>query len=176
MSIAISTRPRRSVALTITGIVTLLLGIGYTFLGGVFLFAGTNLARDLTDDDAAGGWGPLLAIVAGFVLVVGVALVIPGVLGLVAGLLTVLRKPIGRVLTYFFAAFAILWGLVFVVLNRDGVILLALGSAQILYGILAFVFLIRSEGSGVRGQGSGVRSQGTGVRSQESRVSQDITF
>ncbi|HKB06230.1 MAG TPA: hypothetical protein VKD90_28810 [Gemmataceae bacterium] len=159
MSTAISTRPRRSVAVNFLGVVTLLLGLGYTFLGGVFLYSGSNMARDIADDNDQ-GWGPLLALVAGFVLVVGVALVVPGVLGLVAGLLTVLRKPVGPILTYIFAGFAILWGLAFLAVNREGANLIAPGVAQILYGILAFVILIRS---GVRGQESGVRSQGTGV-------------
>jgi hypothetical protein len=134
--------PRKSIAVTLIGVLTLILGLAYVFLGCVFVYSGANMVGDLADDNAAHVLAPLLGLVAGFVIVVGVAFVVPGILGILAGTATLLRKPLGPGGTFIFAVFAILWGLAFLVLHDEGMTLIVLGAAQILYGVLAFVVLI----------------------------------
>jgi hypothetical protein len=131
----------KSVAVTVIGVTTMLLGGAYAALGGSLLFDGAAAIMSL-EDDAAGGYAPLLQVVVGFVAVVGVALLVQGAIGLLAGLGVVMRRPWGRALTFLLAILAVLWGLLFVSANQEPIDL-ALGAAQILYGILAFVVLIK---------------------------------
>jgi len=146
MSTGIATRAHRSVAATIVGFATLLLGIGYTILGTDFIYSGVHAAQTLPVDDATQGWAPLLAFVSGIVALIGVLFVAPGVLGIAAGAGVLFRKPWGRVLTLLVAAVAILWGVAFIALSDHGSTLIALGVAQILYGVAAVVVMVRRSG------------------------------
>jgi hypothetical protein len=51
----------------------------------------------MKDDSAAGGFAYLIRFIADFMIVIGIAILVPGDLGVVAGLGVVLRKPWGRV-------------------------------------------------------------------------------
>src|SRR5262245_40996489 len=126
MSTGIGTRTHRSVAVTVVGVATLLLGVGYTILSSVFIYSGVHAAQTLPDDDATQGWAPLLAFVSGIVALIGVLFVAPGVLGITAGAGVLCRKPWARVLTFLVAAVALLWGVAFLALSDHGGTLIAL--------------------------------------------------
>jgi hypothetical protein len=79
------------------------------------------------------------------VIVIGVVFLPLGILGLLAGLGAVLGKQRGRILTFILATLTILLGLIWIsgvenVLPDSTDV--ALGAAQLLYGILAFVILM----------------------------------
>jgi hypothetical protein len=76
--------------------------------------------------------------------VIGVAFLLQGVLGMLAGLGVLWHKPWGRIMTFVVAVLAILWGLASLGFYDQGAIYIAFGAAQLLYGILAFVILIKS--------------------------------
>jgi hypothetical protein len=145
MSIATPAGPGRSVAVRVIGLITLLVGVAYAVLGGDALVVGTAAERRL-ENDPAGGLGFLLQIVAGFVIVIGVAFLLQGLLGMLAGLGVLWYKPWGRVMTFILAVLAILWGLASLSFYDRGVIYIAFGGAQILYGILAFAILNKKAG------------------------------
>jgi hypothetical protein len=127
-------------ALTVLGWLTLLLGLAYGVLGVIFTFTGTTAQRQL-QGDPAGGLGFLLEVVAGFVSIIGVAFLLQGLLGVLAGLGCLLGKPWGRIPTYLLAVLAILWGVVCYIAYGFDAIGLTVGTVQVLYGILAFVLL-----------------------------------
>src|ERR1700730_5571553 len=110
MSTTATARPSKSVAVTIIGLLALLFGIGDAALGSNFIFGGAADEKRL-EHDPAGGFAFLLQILAGLVIVVGVAFLLTGVLGMVAGLGVLWRKPWGRILTFLAAVLAVLWGL-----------------------------------------------------------------
>jgi hypothetical protein len=66
-----------------------------------------------------------------------------GMLGLLAGVGVFLRKQWGRILAFVLAVLAVLLGLVWLGGGDRDVTEIALGTAQVLYGILALVVLIR---------------------------------
>jgi hypothetical protein len=134
-------RSGKSGAVTAIGLATLVVGSGYSILGVCLLFAGTDMAARL-GQDPAGGLGPLLQILAGFLTVLGGVFVAQGVPGMLGGWGVLLRRSWGRILALLLAALAVLWGLVFLVISQGDAILIALGAVQILYGILAFVVLL----------------------------------
>jgi hypothetical protein len=142
MSTAPPAEPSKSIAVTVIGLLTLLLGGAYATLGGCFVFVGlAGVAR--LEDDPAGGFGPILQILAGFVAVVGVALLLQGVPGMLAGLGVLFRKQWGRRLTLILAVLAFLWGLASLGVSQTAPYI-AFGVTQILYSGLAFVILIRN--------------------------------
>jgi len=146
MNTTFATRPHKSLAVTVVGLATLLLGVGYTILGCVFIYSGVHAAQTLPDDDATQGWGPFLAFVSGIVALIGVLFVAPGVVGIAAGAGVLYRKSWGRVLTFLIAAVAIVWGVAFVAISDHGGTLIAFGVAQIVYGVAAVVVMFtRSE-------------------------------
>jgi len=65
-----STMPRtasgNAVALTVVGVLTLLLSAAYAVVGGFFAVSGAVMVKQL-EDDPAGGFGFLLQLLAGFV-------------------------------------------------------------------------------------------------------------
>jgi hypothetical protein len=89
---------------------------------------------------------------AGLMTVIGVASLLQGVVGMLAGLGVLWRKQWGRIVTFILAVLAILWGLLFMGGSfeggafEQGATYIALGAAQLLYGILAFVILIQKRG------------------------------
>src|SRR5205823_6038459 len=97
----------------------------------------------LPDDDAAQGWAPVLRVISGVVAMVGVLFVLPGMLGVAGGLGVLFKKQWGRVLTFLVAAVAILSGVAVVAVSDVDVSSTTLGAAQIVYGVAAFVVLIR---------------------------------
>jgi hypothetical protein len=127
---------------TVVGLITLL-GVAYTALGGWLLFAGADLNTRL-ENDPAGGMAPVLQLLAGFMVVIGVAFIVQGVPGVLAGWGVLSRRSWGRILALIVAALAAPWGLAFLVISRGDVTFITLGAAQVLYGILAFAVLIRA--------------------------------
>ena len=116
MNTAARAGPTNNVAVTILGLVTLLLGGAYATLGGQLIWAGASWAWRAEGDP----WGPvasLFGIGRVLVIAVGVAFLPLGLLGLLAGLGCLRRDP---------------WG-------RD----FALGAAQVVYGIVALVIVIK---------------------------------
>ena len=134
----------KSVAVTIIGLTTLLLGAAYAAVGGWFVFAGADWLEHPSQDPwvqtfALGGLVPIV------IILLGIAFLMPGILGLLAGSGVLARKPWGRILTYIFAVPAILLGLLWISGVQDVVqdaTDLAVGAVQMLYGIMAFVVMI----------------------------------
>jgi hypothetical protein len=128
--------------LTVLGVITLVAGVSYAVFGGLLLFAGTSWFTEAREDpwqEIAG----LFGIGAAIVIIVGLVFLSAGILGLLGGLGVVLRKEWGRVLTFILAVLAILFGLLWLVGSDQDAPAIAVGAAQLLYGILAFVILIR---------------------------------
>jgi hypothetical protein len=141
MSTAVRGGPTNHVAVTFLGVLTLLVRAAYAGFGGWLIFAGTSWFGQPREDpwqEMAGlfGIGPAL------VIIVGLAFLPAGVLGLLAGLGVVLRKQWGRVLTFNLAGLAVLLGLLWVGGSDHDAPDIAVGAVQVLYGILAFVILI----------------------------------
>ena len=126
-----------TVAVTVLGLITLLIAGVYLAIGGVLTWGGAAMAND-----PAAGWGPLLEVFAVLTAVLGVLFLLQGVLGLLAGWGVLKRKRWGRLLTFPLAVLAVMWGLAFQEANSNSSI--ALGAAQLLYGAFALVVLIRN--------------------------------
>jgi hypothetical protein len=134
-------RPRKSVAVTVLGLSTLLLGVAYAALGGWLIFAGADMLMHPSKDP----WVQIITIggfVPALVIALGVAFLPPGILGLLGGLGLILRQQWGRILTFIVAVVPILLGLIWVVGSNWDATDIAVGAVQLLYGILAFVILI----------------------------------
>jgi hypothetical protein len=137
-------RPRKSVTVTVLGLMTLLLGGAYTALGSWFVFAGVDWLEHPSKDP----WVQTFALgglVPAFIVLIGLGFLMPGFLGLLAGSGVLMRKQWGRILTFMFAVPVILLGLLWVSGVQDAVqdsTVVVVGATQILYGILAFVTLI----------------------------------
>jgi hypothetical protein len=148
MSTAPPPRPGPSVAVTVIGLLTVLWGGAYAALGGSLVFAAAAASERLGAEDQAGGLAEvdrwLTSFFAGLATAVGVVLLVQGVLGVLAGSGVLWRKPWGRILAFVVAALALLWGLLFLGGHDRGPTSLALGAAQVLYGAVAFVVLIRN--------------------------------
>lgn len=156
MSTATLAGPSNSVTVTVVGLITLLWGGAGAAYGGFIIFAGGDLAVRMQDDAAAGGFAFLVRLIADFMIVIGVAVLLQGVLGMLAGLGILLRKPWGRILTFIMAVLAILWGLLFLSGYQDpdpSYTEIAIGAAQVLYGILALVVLIMNGAEFSRSRG-----------------------
>jgi hypothetical protein len=139
MSTEVPGRPRKSVAVTILGLSTLLLGGGYGAQGGQLILAGTSWFAQPEQQQKA----PLGPIGPAVLIVFGVAFLPLGLLGLLAGAGVLLRNQWGRILAFVLAVLAILLGLVWLGGGDGNVTEIALGAAQVLYGILALAVLIR---------------------------------
>jgi hypothetical protein len=143
--------PRMGVAVTIIGLITMFWGGSYAALGGSFIFGATAMITMHPGDDRGGladvdHW--VASMFARLASVIGALLLLQGVVGILAGLGVLWRKQWGRIPTFLLAVLAILWGLLFVGgafagAFEQGATYLALGAAQLLYGILAFVVLIQ---------------------------------
>lgn len=142
MSNAATAGPSKTVAVTALGLITVLLGGVYAALGGIVIYTGAAALKKL-QDDPAGGFGFLLRFLAGFVAVIGVALLVQGVFGILAGLGVLGRSQWGRVLTFIWSVLVILGGLASLAFSDQGATYLAAGAVQLLYGALAFVILIK---------------------------------
>ena len=135
--------PDKSPAVTVVGLATLLWGGAYAALGGQFIWAGASWAERAGDDP----WGPLatfFGLLPALVIAVGVASLLLGLVGLLAGVGLLLRKPWGRVLSFPLSVAAILVGLVWVGGGDQRATEIALGVAQILFGVLTFTVLVRN--------------------------------
>lgn len=132
---------RRNVMVPIAGTLILVIGAAHALLGGQLTYSGAAALRDL-QSDPAGGFGPLLQIVAGFVAAVGFALLAQGALGMAAGLGVLRRRQWGRVMGIVLAVLAVLWGLLFVSALEGG-IGMTLGAVHVLVGAFVLVVLIR---------------------------------
>jgi fumarate reductase subunit D len=144
--------PSNRVAVTVLGLITLLLGGAYAALGGQLILAGASWAGQSGGDP----WGPvatLFGILPALLIAVGVAFLPLGLLGLLAGAGVLLRKPWGRILTFILAVLAIQLGLVWVGGGDQDATDIVLGAAQVFYGILAFVILIGNGAAFFRARG-----------------------
>jgi hypothetical protein len=143
MSTIVAAGASKSVAVTVIGLITLLCGGGYAALGGNFLFGGASwLVRP--DPNIGPVLGVWLTLGAAVLVVVGILFLLLGILVLVAALGLLWRKHWGRILTFIVAVLAILLGLLWLSGVQDVVqdaTDLALGGAQVFYGILALVIL-----------------------------------
>jgi hypothetical protein len=140
MSNAAIAGPSKSVAVTVLGLLTLLLGCAYVAFGGSAIFAGADWfvhgnQEPMADVIALGG------IVPGFIIMFGIFFLPPGILALCAGAGVMMRKPWGHMLTYVVAIIAITLGLIWAIGSDQDLPHIAVGAAQILYGILAVVVL-----------------------------------
>jgi|SRR5579864_162052 len=131
------TRPRKTVAVTVIGLLTLLLGGTYAVTGGGLIFAGSAMAND------PNGRG-LLEVLGGMLAAVGGAFQLQGVPMLLGGFGVLLRRQWGRILTLIMAVLAILWGVASMAAYDKGVSYVVFGAAQILYSILAIVVLVKN--------------------------------
>jgi len=89
--------------------------------------------------------GGLFGILPGLFIVVGIAFLPAGILGLLAGYGVLLRKEWGRILALILAVLAILLGLIWISGVEDIVQdakVFVLGASQILYGVVAFLILL----------------------------------
>jgi len=86
----------------------------------------------------------LTSLFAGLATVIGVGLLVQGVLGALAGAGALRRRQWGRALTFLAAALAVLWGLLFLGGHDQEPTSVALAAAQVLYGVVAFVVLVRN--------------------------------
>jgi hypothetical protein len=107
MSIEPLARLSKNVAVTILGAATLLAGGAYATCGAFLIVAGTGwLVRPENE-----AWLPALFLGQSIAIVIGVSFLPLGILGLLAGLGVLLRTQWGRILTFIFAALAVLLGL-----------------------------------------------------------------
>jgi hypothetical protein len=141
MRTAIAGEPARSVAVTTIGLLTLLWGVGYAVLGGSAIVGGIGWLTQPGDDP----WTPVITLfgfLPALVVVIGIAFLLVGILGLLAGSGVLRLKQWGRILTFLAAVLAILLGAASLSAYEGATALeIALGVVQILYGILAIVIL-----------------------------------
>jgi hypothetical protein len=90
---------------------TILWGGAHAVLGGCLIFSGDAIEKNLRPDDPAGGLAPVLWIMAGLMIVIGVVFLLLGVPGMLAGLGILWRKQWGRILAFIMAVPAIMVGL-----------------------------------------------------------------
>jgi hypothetical protein len=147
-----TTASGKNIAVTVIGLFTMLWGASYAALGGSVIFGATAMMAEHPGDHTGGladvdHW--VASMFAGLTTVIGFALLLQGSVGILAGLGVLWRKQWGRIGTFILAALAILWGLLFMGgafeggAFEHGISYIALGAAQLLYGILAFVILIQ---------------------------------
>jgi hypothetical protein len=134
------TRTSHGVAVTVLGLVTLLVGAGYGAFACSAIFAGADWfvhpsKEPMVQVVALGG------IVPGLIVLFGMAFLPLGVLGLCAGVGVLWRKQWGRVLTFILAVVAILLGLLWLGGSELEPTDIAIGAGQLLYGVLALVIL-----------------------------------
>jgi len=134
----------KNVAVTVLGLLTLLLGISYASLGGWMMMAGTGWFME-HDPDPGKQLGAWFGLGAALIIVIGIPFAMLGIVVVLAALGVLLRKSWGRMLTFAVAGMAILLGLLWIsgvedVLQDSTDI--AIGACQILFGILALVILI----------------------------------
>jgi hypothetical protein len=95
---------------TVLGLSTLLWGAGYAALGGSAVLAGAGWFVQADKEP----WIQVIAlggIIPAFLVVIGLAFLVLGMLGLLAGSGTLARKPWGRILTLILGVLAIVLGL-----------------------------------------------------------------
>ena len=147
MSTLAAARASKSVAVTVIGLMTVLWGCAQAVLGGCLAFGGAELEGNLGTNDPVGGLAPVLLLTAGLMVMIGVVFLFLGVPMMLAGLGVLLRKQWGRILAFVMAVLGILWGLLCLgAYDADAagnVTVIASGAAEILYGVLAFVILIK---------------------------------
>ena len=146
MSAAAPAGPSKGVAVTIIGLITILWGGAHAVLGGCLILGGDAIDKNLRPDDLAGGLAPALWILAGLMIVIGVGFLLLGLAGMLAGLGILWRKQWGRVLAFIMAVLSVMvGGLVSLsAYKQDAAGNAAFGATEILYGILAFVVLIKN--------------------------------
>jgi hypothetical protein len=140
MSSETTVRAEKSVAVTAIGILTILWGGIYSVLGGMLAFAGDSLWGNLDPNDPVGGFGPILKILAGLMMVIGVVWLVQGIPALFAGWGVLQRRQWGRIPTFLVALLAMFWSL-FLLFSSDTK-WIAIGVIEFAYGVLAFVILI----------------------------------
>ncbi len=154
MAATMPTRARRSLAVTIVGVATLLLAAGYAVTGTGLILVGTGWLLEPAGDP----WkqiATLFGMLTGVLLAIGVVFVVLAMLVLLAALGLLRRQFGGLVLALGIAVLVILLGLLWLsgVENIvDDATELAIGAAQILYGIVVLIILTakRAEFGGQR--------------------------
>jgi|GEM_PF-3191095 len=148
MSAVASAESGKSMPVMVIGLVTLLWGIAHVVWGGLLVLGGDALAKNLQPDDPAGGLAPLLAILAGLMIVIGVGFLLLGGVSAFAGLGVLWRKQWGRILALLVAGLSLLMGLLSLTVykpnaNGNGT-LVTFAAVEILYGIATCVILIKN--------------------------------
>lgn len=129
---------RNGIALPVLGLLTLLMGVAYAVAGGAIIIA--------MDDWLSQGEGQIANAFSGGMidnyLIVGWLLLVPALLGLVAGLGLLLRKQWGRFLGFSFAGVAMLLGVILLARGAQEFEDVALGTVQVLFAILVGIVLV----------------------------------
>ncbi len=145
--------PGKSGAVTAVGLLTLLLGAGYAALGAWFVVAGASWAAQASNNP----WGPFITLfgaLPALIVLLGVAFLVQGAVGSLAGLGCLGGRSWGRPLALVFAALAALWGLLALAATDRGAAEVAFGAANLLYAALAFLVLLTSGAEGRTGEGA----------------------
>ena len=135
----------RSLALTVLGGLTLLVGIAHAALAGSLIIGGSNIMRDPANDPDK-GWGFVTQFFAGILVALGIALILEGILEIAAAAGVLYRKRWGQILMILVAVTSLGWGALFVSTAGEDAWATALGASHLLYGILAIVVLILRSG------------------------------
>jgi hypothetical protein len=133
--------PRKDLWITLIGVFNVLFGIFYAFCGAFAILVVALGAMKFQEGVREVHAKVLLFFLGGFMALVGVALLLLGLISLLAGIGVMSRRPWGRTLTFIVAVFAVILGLP--TLN-SGSYFSILGGGQVLYGILAIVFMTKN--------------------------------
>jgi len=128
----------RRIAVRALGIATLVIGAAYVALGVALVAGGIAGAHDPSD------WQPLLALLGGMMIVIGLPFAGFGLLVVLAGVGLLFRKPWARWLTFALAIPVACIGYLFAGGPDPGPGATTVGTIQLLYAPIAYVVLIVS--------------------------------
>jgi hypothetical protein len=143
MRTAVTPGSRKTLAVTVVGVLTLVLAAIYAFVGGTLIYSGVR-GTMTADEAAAQGWASTLRLVSGFVAGVGAMVLLQGILGLLAGVGVLGRRAWGRILALVLAVPVLLWGLLFLGVSDGNTSTIVIGVVQVVCGLLTLVVLLRN--------------------------------
>jgi hypothetical protein len=134
--------PGRSAAVAAVGWLTVAWGVAYAVAGVSLLLDAPEAAR--VERVRSHGWGWLVDVAVVILYGIGVASLLLGALGVAAGAGVLSRRRRGRLLAFWAAALALLFGVLWVWLGELDAIDLGLGLGQVLYGATVIVVLAKN--------------------------------
>jgi hypothetical protein len=144
MSVVRASAQKKSILVTLLGLLNLALGGAYALLGGSALYAGimapANARANFGEDWAL--LATMFGIIPAILIVIGLAFLLFGVLMFLAGLGIIWRNEIARIVALILAVLVVLLGLLLAIGGNRDAESIALGAVQIGYGILAIIALI----------------------------------